>query len=223
MCTGIAEEGDDDPGTWAPASLEMAFAEYWDENYKSKTWDSSKKFVGHDSSELVPFGTWIERSALLKSLSIHGRWYWLSYDGEQTLQEFQQIWENRSKSKHADDPGSFYWSISSHCNSPWKAEKEPYIALEYGKMLPSEMLLFYGNGLAVLSRAHTHHDHPGRKIGVVPFDHERPAPGQKRAPISAHYMYDAVFDLALEEERMFGETWRSIFELELRARAKITR
>jgi hypothetical protein len=66
----------------------------------------------------------------------------------------------------------------------------------YGSGNPSECLLFYGDGLGVISQAHETGGWPGK----FPDAADQPSPP------------GGAFERTLRARRTFGETWRAIYE-----------
>lgn len=103
--------------------------------------------------------------------------------GQADLTLLRTIWENGLA-----EGASFFLHTGCHVNTPGHVEQLPYSQESYGSFQHAEALLFYANGLAVMSRAWGFNDCPrefGEAIGATP-------------------------------ESCFGEGWRRYFEVEAR-------
>lgn len=224
QCSGLAHPNPDE-GYWNGVDLSMALSSYWNEkpqpleppkSWRSTSWKKPRFKVGIKGKP-VSFQQWLtdpEYAAILRSLEVHGTKDGLNYGVRppQGREGFQDFWELWDQDMLKDTSPSFFWNISSWGNGVFHAESrafndsDRYYNDAYGWGLVADCLLFYCKGLAVLSRAQTEWNHPGREVedGLKPI-------GQDQTPQD----YRAVFDLTLEEGRTFGETWRAIFELEM--------
>jgi len=184
---------------------QKVFREYW--------LGGSTEQVDFPDCTSFKFIDFLKEDAELKMINLHGGLDRLKTKGPVTFDFLRSGYEQRTwrfgKLQDKAFLGSFFWTISSHANTPWGAEAHPYNSSEYGKGQISEALLFCGNGLAIIGRAHTHYNPPGYFLGMV---------GNQGNNNDAW----TTFEWSLLRGMTFGEMWRARFEAERTDGARMT-
>jgi hypothetical protein len=122
----------------------------------------------HSNSEVSVFGTTYTAAAL--ETAVGGKpWYWIqqagqwvpsytAFGGNANWDLHRTLWENKTL---ANTGGNLFVHMGCQVNTPNGAEVLPYNDPQYGNRQNGESILFYLNGVAMITRAKVFYDMPG--------------------------------------------------------------